>query len=74
MLQPENITVKLAVLVFIKYSIKKETNYITFQAPLIGMTVETFYADNCTKLCINVFRAANTFNEFNSMLSFIFTF
>ena len=36
------------------------------------MTAETFYANSCTKLCINVFRAANTFNEFNSMFSLSF--
>ena len=71
MLQAENITVKLAVLVFIEHMYKKEINYITFQVPLIGMTAETFYANSCTKL-INVIRAADTFNEFNSMFSLSF--
>ena len=36
------------------------------------MTAETFYANSCTKLCIDVFRAANTFKEFNSIFSLSF--
>ena len=36
------------------------------------MTAETFYANSCTKLFVNVFRAANTFKEFNSIFSLSF--